>query len=708
MNLFGKNMRLWTVVPSGGDVFETRYAFNGYKVDLSAHTCTCNLWMIYGIPCVHAQAVINFIHKDAVNFIDSWYHKKNYIAVYTDNILPVNGSNMWPRTEFIKPLPPLVRRMPGRPKVKRRKHATEAEDAKYPTQRVKQSRTVRCGNCQNLGHNRNSCKNNTTPRAQEPKRKNGRPRKDGSGQPSIDHFPPRPTVTPRTERGEGSSHVSQGTEGGEGTSHVPQGTEGGEGTSHVPQGTEPVKTPMKRFKMVAKRGGKGKSVHRSPIPTKNQVPTQDSQIGDDFFEELLQQPPYIPYTAFEGNYNDHNVHTYMEEVENYKSHMRKTQKRFRFDENENLGGVGNEAEKTGLNDVAVEYDNENETEVELENEVNVQVDNLDEVLDEVENDIMSTDQIVRNMIECGYQQHEIDETLQNLNEENCINENNENKEREEVLEQEGKSIGIRNLFLTLCLFVPVFNSHSPGSFIGVTVQQSIIAPTCLVFVHLPSLAFAIPAVPRRNVGLIANITPPSTTNRWQSGPTSSIPSTDQHMQETENDRNNNSNSNSAPASIATHTRTIGIIHPPPDIRTIVDKTASFVAKNGPEIIISNAGNPKFNFLNGSDPYHAYYQHRMAEFRSQNQNPTDVPPPETAAPATDPPETIDPSAKFRPVKKILDPPEAEQCTNRLPEGITGEELDIIKLTAQFVARNGKSLMFFTTSLRSTIISSETSP
>ncbi|KAL4583189.1 hypothetical protein LXL04_007755 [Taraxacum kok-saghyz] len=376
---------LWTVVPSGGDVFETRYAFNGYKVDLSAHTCTCNLWMISGIP------------------------------FYTDNILPVNGSNMWPRTEFIKPLPPLVRRMPGRPKVKRRKHATEAEDAKYPTQRVKQSRTVRCRNCQNLGHNMNSCKNNTTSRAQEPKRKNGRPRKDGSGQPSIDLFPPRPTIKPRTEGGEG-----------------------GEGTSHVPQGTEPVKTPMKRFKMVAKRGGQGKSVHRSPMPTKNQVPTQDSQIGDDFFEELLQQPPYIPYTAFEGNYNDHNVHTYMEEVEKYKARMRKTQKRFRFDENENLGGVGNEAEKTGLNDVAVEYENENETEVELENEVNVQVDNLHELLDEVENDIMSTDQIVRNMIECGYQQHEIDETLQKLNEENCINENNENKEREEVLEQEGK------------------------------------------------------------------------------------------------------------------------------------------------------------------------------------------------------------------------------------------------------------------------------
>ncbi|XP_071701557.1 probable splicing factor 3A subunit 1 [Rutidosis leptorrhynchoides] len=180
-------------------------------------------------------------------------------------------------------------------------------------------------------------------------------------------------------------------------------------------------------------------------------------------------------------------------------------------------------------------------------------------------------------------------------------------------------------------------------------------------------------------------------------------SNDEHMQEAIDDQNN---SNSAPASIATHTRTIGIIHPPPDIRTIVDKTASFVAKNGPEfekrIIANNAGNPKFNFLNGSDPYHAYYQHRLTEFRTQTSTPgqqlTD--PPETpttesapSAEQSDPSATEqnDPSAKFRPVKKVLDPPEAEQYTIRLPEGITGEELDIIKLTAQFVARNGKSFL-----------------
>ncbi|KAF6160806.1 hypothetical protein GIB67_036007 [Kingdonia uniflora] len=164
-------------------------------------------------------------------------------------------------------------------------------------------------------------------------------------------------------------------------------------------------------------------------------------------------------------------------------------------------------------------------------------------------------------------------------------------------------------------------------------------------------------------------------------------------------------------SVATHTRTIGIIHPPPDIRTIVDKTASFVAKNGPEfekrIVANNAKNAKFNFLTSSDPYHAYYQHRLSEFRTQSQQ-SQVPSDgvdEIVGNDVDSSSAVVVSvvgvdglkggfvdqSQFKPVRKVLEPPEAEQYTVRLPEGITGEELDIIKLTAQFVARNGKSFL-----------------
>lgn len=54
------------------------------------------------------------------------------------------------------------------------------------------------------------------------------------------------------------------------------------------------------------------------------------------------------------------------------------------------------------------------------------------------------------------------------------------------------------------------------------------------------------------------------------------------------------------------------------VKDIVDKTASFVARNGPEfesrIRQNEQNNAKFNFLNPADPYHAYYQHKVKEFR----------------------------------------------------------------------------------------------
>ncbi|KAL5999297.1 hypothetical protein ACLOJK_040748 [Asimina triloba] len=56
------------------------------------------------------------------------------------------------------------------------------------------------------------------------------------------------------------------------------------------------------------------------------------------------------------------------------------------------------------------------------------------------------------------------------------------------------------------------------------------------------------------------------------------------------------------ASVMTHTRTIGIIHPPrdPDARTIIDTTAQLVAKNGPpfekRIRVENSAKVKFSQL----------------------------------------------------------------------------------------------------------------
>ncbi|XP_049842965.1 splicing factor 3A subunit 1 isoform X2 [Schistocerca gregaria] len=143
---------------------------------------------------------------------------------------------------------------------------------------------------------------------------------------------------------------------------------------------------------------------------------------------------------------------------------------------------------------------------------------------------------------------------------------------------------------------------------------------------------------------------------------------------------------------------VGIIYPPPEVRNIVDKTASFVARNGPEfearIRQNEIGNPKFNFLNFGDPYHAYYQHKVKDFREgRGQEPSGPP---TAPKAS----ALAPSQQQKQqeiLKQISEqpfipkdpPPEFEFIAD--PPSISALDLDIVKLTAQFVARNGRQFL-----------------
>ncbi|KAF5399274.1 hypothetical protein PHET_06790 [Paragonimus heterotremus] len=136
---------------------------------------------------------------------------------------------------------------------------------------------------------------------------------------------------------------------------------------------------------------------------------------------------------------------------------------------------------------------------------------------------------------------------------------------------------------------------------------------------------------------------------------------------------------------------IGIIYPPPEVRNIVDKTASFVARNGPDfesrIRQNEINNPKFNFLNPVDPYHAYYQHKVREF-AEGKLPEPaglkLTTPSAARLGQDTPKAIqetfipkEPPTEF---EFIYDPP-----------SINALDIDIIKLTAQFVARNGRQFL-----------------
>ena len=161
----------------------------------------------------------------------------------------------------------------------------------------------------------------------------------------------------------------------------------------------------------------------------------------------------------------------------------------------------------------------------------------------------------------------------------------------------------------------------------------------------------------------------------------------------------------------------GVIIPPPDIRAVVDKTAQFVARNGKSfeerILGSSEGKTaKFSFMKISDPYHAYYEHKIREFEEGIQaesgngsstntsssvtNETQQVAPETQAVPSTSSTTMKasittPIARFAMNKPTEAPHEFEFCLNPLLSGVTPLDLDIIKLAAQYTAVNGREFL-----------------
>lgn len=132
---------------------------------------------------------------------------------------------------------------------------------------------------------------------------------------------------------------------------------------------------------------------------------------------------------------------------------------------------------------------------------------------------------------------------------------------------------------------------------------------------------------------------------------------------------------------------IGLIYPPPDIRTIVDKTAAFVARNGVDfenkIREKEANNKRFNFLSPTDPYNAYYKQKVRDFQEGKVDSTPtVPKPQL-------PEAVKDAVKKADFVPTKPPPPFEFCAD--PATINAYDLDLIRMTALFVARNGRQFL-----------------
>jgi splicing factor 3A subunit 1 len=138
-----------------------------------------------------------------------------------------------------------------------------------------------------------------------------------------------------------------------------------------------------------------------------------------------------------------------------------------------------------------------------------------------------------------------------------------------------------------------------------------------------------------------------------------------------------------------------------------------VARNGPEfesrIQLNEQNNPKFNFLKAGDPYNAYYQHKCKEFRDGNKPGSDIiaapTGPHTTAGGIPTPtiankQQIQTSLQTKTSKQLeqfMDPPiiprepPPDYEFMEDPPSISALDLDVVRLTAQFVAIHGRSFL-----------------
>nr|GEW90665.1 splicing factor [Tanacetum cinerariifolium] len=128
--------------PCGNNVFEVRKGYDSYGVNIDNRTCACKWWDLSGVPCVHSVAAFSFLKNDPI---------------------------------LEEPhLPPVLRKMPGRPRKLRIKHVTDRVNVI-----TRSGRMMTCHNCWEKGHNKKGCNKEKQPKPDVEKRAPGR-KKAGS------------------------------------------------------------------------------------------------------------------------------------------------------------------------------------------------------------------------------------------------------------------------------------------------------------------------------------------------------------------------------------------------------------------------------------------------------------------------------------------------------------------------------------------------
>ncbi|RYR75592.1 hypothetical protein Ahy_A01g000151 [Arachis hypogaea] len=146
----------WRPYWSTASKYEVVNGLEKFAVDLGSHECSCRIWQMSGIPCVHAISCIKFKGLDIEPFVAGCYKREAYMRCYDSIIHPLNGVDLWERTAHPDVMPPPYRRPSHRP-VKKRRAAPGDEEQSSRTQLSRKGETQRCSRCGSVGDKRSRC-----------------------------------------------------------------------------------------------------------------------------------------------------------------------------------------------------------------------------------------------------------------------------------------------------------------------------------------------------------------------------------------------------------------------------------------------------------------------------------------------------------------------------------------------------------------------
>ena len=87
--------RHWYCYSSGFQEMEVRNGDEAFCVNLQNKVCSCRMWELSGVPCVHA--VVGYLHigKEVDEGVSFWYSQEAWFNAYQFSIKPVLGSKYW-------------------------------------------------------------------------------------------------------------------------------------------------------------------------------------------------------------------------------------------------------------------------------------------------------------------------------------------------------------------------------------------------------------------------------------------------------------------------------------------------------------------------------------------------------------------------------------------------------------------------------------